>query len=394
MREKTFRIALLFNANKAYDRQIIEGIGEYLHSSHTLWDVFIEDDFRSNIVKIGNWDVDGIISDCDDVAVEQELTKLSLPVVGIGGSYFSKNDFPPLHYVATDNEGLVRVALDHLMNKGIHHFALYSFPACRNKRWAKEREQAFTRCLQQKNRQGLIYRGHDINIDNWQQAQHHLINWVASLPEGTGIVAVTDSRARHLLQVCENLHIPVPEKIAIIGIDNEELTQYLSRISLSTVVHGSKKMGYRAAELLHRLLKQRVMPLQRIVVPPQKLIERRSSDYRSIMDPYVIQAMHYIRNNACRGIKVEQVISFVGLSRTNLEMRFKEHVGLTIHAIIHNEKINNARNLLINTSLSLKDISRIAGYPSLQYFYLVFKKTYKVTPKEYRTHYHMHHADE
>lgn len=384
MSEKTLRIALLFNANKAYDRQIIEGVGEYLQSSHASWDIFIEDDFRSHVDRIEGWNVDGIISDCDVFSVEQELLKLNIPLVGVGGSYLSADKYPDFHYVATDNYALVETALDHLLNKGIHHFALYSFPPCKNKRWALERENAFSDILRQRNHQGAIYHGHDINIDNWQEAQNHLMEWVSSLPEGTGIVTVTDSRARHLLQVCEHLHIPVPEKISIIGIDNEELTRYLSRISLSSVVHGSKNMGFRAAKLLHRLLRQETLPLQRILVPPVKVIERRSSDYRSIVDPYVIQAMHFIRNNACKGIKVEQVIDYVGLSRTNLELRFKEHLGTTIHSIIHNEKIENARNLLITTSLPLSEVSRISSYPSLQYMYSVFKKEYGLTPKDYR----------
>lgn len=77
---------------------------------------------------------------------------------------------------------------------------------------------------------------------------------IQTLPQQTGIIAVTDARARHLLQVCEHLNIPVPEKLCVIGIDNEELTRYLSRVALSSVVQGTRQMGYRAAKLLHQLL--------------------------------------------------------------------------------------------------------------------------------------------
>ena len=94
--------------------------------------------------------------------------------------------------------------------------------------------------------------------------------------------------------------------------------------------------------------------------------------------------MHYIRNNACKGIKVEQVLDAVGISRSNLEKRFKEEVGETIHTVIHSEKLVKARSLLVSTSLSINEISQMCGYPSLQYFYSVFKKEYDVTPKEYR----------
>ncbi|MDR8263415.1 AraC family transcriptional regulator, partial [Acinetobacter baumannii] len=93
--------------------------------------------------------------------------------------------------------------------------------------------------------------------------------------------------------------------------------------------------GYQAAKLLHRLLNNEALPLQRQLIPPMRVVERRSTDYRSLNDPSVIQAMHYIRNNACKGIKVEQVLDAVGISRSNLEKRFKEEVGETIHTVIH-----------------------------------------------------------
>nr|AUN36607.1 AraC family xylose activator XylR [uncultured bacterium] len=71
----------------------------------------------------------------------------------------------------------------------------------------------------------------------------------------------------------------------MIGIDNEELTRYLSRVALSSVAQGARQMGYQAAKLLHRLLDKEEMPLQRILVPPVRVIERRSTDYRSLTDP-------------------------------------------------------------------------------------------------------------
>ncbi|VEC90196.1 xylose operon regulatory protein [Salmonella enterica subsp. enterica] len=96
-------------------------------------------------------------------------------------------------------------------------------------------------------------------------------------------------------------------------------------------------------------------------MPPVRVIARRSTDYRSLTDPAVIQAMHFIRNHACKGIKVEQVLDAVGISRSNLEKRFKEEVGETIHALIHAEKLEKARSLLISTTLAINEISQMCG---------------------------------
>lgn len=384
MFEKRFRITLLFNANKVYDRQIIEGVGEYLQASQCDWDIFIEEDFRCRIDSVKDWLGDGVIADFDDPEIELALSQANIPVVGVGGSYHRPEDYPPVHYIATDNYALVSTAFMHLKEKGLNHFAFYGLPHHISHRWATEREHAFRQLVTEGNYRHFIFQGMETAPENWKHAQNRLADWLQNLPAHTGIIAVTDARARHLLQVCEHLDIAVPEKMCVIGIDNEELTRYLSRVALSSVAQGSRQMGYQAAKLLHKLLKQGDFPVQRILVPPVKVVERRSTDYRSLHDPAVIQAMHFIRYHACKGIKVEQVLDAVGISRSNLEKRFRDETGNTIHGLIHQEKLNRASEFLAASTLSINEISQMCGYPSLQYFYSVFKKEYGITPKEYR----------
>lgn len=384
MVEKCYRITLLFNANKAYDRQVMEGVGEYLLVSQSQWDIFIEEDFCARLHNFREYPTDGIIADFDDSQIESLLLDLDVPIVGVGGSYHLEKHYPAVHYIATDNYALVESAFLHLKQKGLERFAFYGLPVCSGKRWAVEREYAFNQLVAAEKYRGVVYQGLETTLDNWCYAQNRLADWLQALPAQTGIIAVTDARARHLLQVCEHLQIAVPEKLCVIGIDNEELTRYLSRVALSSVVQGTRQMGYQAASLLHRLLNKEPLALQRVLVPPVRVVERRSTDYRSLYDPAVVQAMHYIRNYACKGIKVEQVLDAVGLSRSNLEKRFKDEMGETIHSVIHTEKLRRAHDLLVASSLSINEISHICGYPSLQYFYSVFKKEYHTTPKDFR----------
>jgi len=186
----------------------------------------------------------------------------------------------------------------------------------------------------------------------------------------------------------------VPDKVAIIGIDNEELTRYLTRVSLSSVGQGCKAMGYAAAKTLHQRLlkatengsqdKNEQAQLPRIIIPAAKVFERQSSDFHAIKDPHVIRAMHYIRNNAYNGIKVDQVLDHLRISRSNLETRFKEERGHSVHQEIHNAKLKRACQLLNSTTIAIAEIPDLCGYPSLQYMYTVFKKDIEMTPKEYR----------
>ena len=392
--KNNYRITLLFNANKAYDRQIIEGIGEYLQATQCDWDIFFEEDFCTNLENIQDWVGDGIIADLDNPEIEFLLSRLTIPVICIGGSYEDPKHYPNMPYIATDNVSLVKTAFHHLKDKGLENFAFYGLPKSDETRWASEREKAFNNIIKSEGYYGSVYRGSRTAPQTWKYDMNRLSDWLQRLPTPIGIIAVTDARARHLLQLCDHLNLMVPDKIAIIGIDNEELTRYLTRISLSSVCQGCKSMGYSAAQLLHRRLlelksvseskSEKVTEYPRIIVPAVEVFERQSTDFQAVKDPYVIKAMHYIRNNAYNGIKVDQVLDALRISRSNLEIRFKEERGHSVHQEIHNSKLKRACELLASTNITIAEIPTLCGYPSLQYMYTVFKKDINMTPKDYR----------
>ena len=247
------RIALLFNANKVYDREIISGIGQYLHTTRVVWDLFLEDDFRCRLTGIERFDGDGIIADFDDPAVASALAGSPLPVVAVGSSYEDPAQYPDdVPYIATDNRSSCRSRTR--TSAGLAHFAMYSLPIAQENRWAQQR--ARVRPARARGRADApIYRGLSTSASGWNHAIEQLIGWLHALPKPVGVIAVTDARARHLLQACLIAGIAVPEQVAIIGIDNDPLTRTLTRIPLSSVIQGTEEMGRTAAHLLHRMLR-------------------------------------------------------------------------------------------------------------------------------------------
>lgn len=388
-------ISLLFNANKVYDRQVIEGIGHYLQSSKVSWDVYLEEDCLARLNDLETWETDGIIADFDDPDIQSALEHMDIPIVGVGGSYQDESCYPNVPYVATDNMAVVRTAFDHLKQKGLENFAFYGLPfdeAQKRNLWAKERQQAIIDVCQKEGFDCAVYTGLATSAHAWQENMSQLAKWIETLPTPVGIIAVTDARARHLVQVCDHIGCIVPDQISIIGIDDDDIARNLSRVSLSSVSQGCFEMGFQAAKLLHRrLLRLQANNLKpvnpkptRVLVPPIGVIQRQSTDFQALQDPYVIQAMHYIRQHACRGIKVEQVLDFVGISRSNLEHRFIEECGHSVHTQIHNEKLESACKKLKESNDSLAAVASICGYPSLQYMYAIFKKHFGITPNQYR----------
>lgn len=378
------RIALLFNANKVYDRQVIAGIGQYLKSTRVEWDLFMEEDFRCRTLGIHHWRGDGIIADFDDPAVAETLADMPLPVVAVGGSYANEAQYPPrTPYVATDNTKLVRLAYDHLIEQGLQRFAFYGLPPTPGNRWAQEREDAFRRMLAADHMDGLVYRGSPTSAGGWGRAQKEMADWVLSLPKPIGIIAVTDARARQLLQSCVVADVPVPEQLAVVGIDNDPIAQILGRIALTSVIQGAEGMGHAAAQLLHKMLHGQVAPNTRIVVPPVGINVQASSLHQPVKSPHVMRARHYIRQYACLGIKADQVADYVGVSRTLLEEHFKRELRQTVHQAIMQHKLEIARGLLADTAVPLTDVAVRSGFTSLQYMYAVFRRELGCTPRQY-----------
>lgn len=377
-------IALLFNANKVYDRQIISGIGQYLKSTRVEWDLFMEEDFRYSMPGIQHWRGDGVIADFDDPMVAETLSDMPIPVVAVGSSYADEAEYPPhTPYVATDNEKLVRLAYDHLVEQGLQRFAFYSLPPAPGNRWAQERENAFCRITHADRLEGQVYRGSPTSAGGWGHAQRDLAEWVRGLPKPIGIIAVTDARARQLLQACVLANVPVPEQVAVTGIDNDPIAQLLTRVTLTSVTQGAKNMGYAAAQLLHQMLHGPVAADTRIIVPPEGINVQASSMHQPTQSPDVMRALHYIRQYACLGIKVGQVADYVGVSRGLLQERFKRERKQTVHRAILSRKLETASGMLADSSIPLADVAVRSGFTSIQYMYTVFRREFDCTPREF-----------
>lgn len=390
-----YHISLLFNANKIYDREVIKGIGTYLQKHQCRWDIYLNEDFLVRPNHIPLLKSDGIIADMDDPEIVAQLEELSIPVIGVGSSYCDEQKYPNFPYVATDNEAIIEAAYTHLRDKGLESFAFFGLQAKNNRQnWALERLQIFKQIMQREGYPHEIFLDRSINPITWKENLNEVSAWLLTLPRPTGIIAVTDTRARIVLQACEHNNIFVPNQLAIVGIDNEDLTQYLTKIPLSSVRQNAEKMGYEAAKLLDIALTNKSSSHNkqsninqshpRLVIAPSGVIARQSSNYQALSDPLVIQMMHIIYQHALQGIKVEQVVDALGYSRSFLDAKFKMDTNMTIHEALHKFKLDHAESLIRQTNLSFKEIAKQSGYHSVQYLYSVFNERHQLTPKQYR----------
>lgn len=113
----------------------------------------------------------------------------------------------------------------------------------------------------------------------------------------------------------------------------------------------------------------------------QMVVEKRETRTRSQLD----QAREYIKENFRSDITMEEVAEQVNLSSYYFSKMFKQQMGETFIDYITKIRIDEAKSLLVNSDLSLKEICYQVGYNDPNYFSRVFKKVVGKSPSEYRT---------
>jgi LacI family transcriptional regulator len=197
-------------------------------------------------------------------------------------------------------------------------------------------------------------------------------------------MACYDIRGREVLDVCRQLGVSVPDQVAVIGVDNDELICDLADPPLSSVIPDTERTGYEAARLLDLLMAgQAELPLAHLI-KPKGIAVRSSTDVLATDDIEVSIALRFIRAHALDGIKVEDVLRAVAVSRRVLESRFERLLGRTPHEEITRVQIERVKELLTETDLPLATIADRAGYKHVEYMSVVFKRETGIPPSQYR----------
>ncbi len=224
---------------------------------------------------------------------------------------------------------------------------------------------------------------HRLNHD-WAAAQRSLGEWLRKLPKPFGVMAANDNRGRQVLEACRAYELAVPDDVAVIGVDNDDLLCRLSSPPLSSVEQGARRLGYAAAALLDRMIQGRNPRQRHLVIDPLSVVTRQSTDVLAIDDLRVAKAMAFIREHASEGIKVPHVVSAVAISRSGLETRFVAALGYTIRTAIRNTQLERARRLVSETDMPLKQVAAEAGFKSVQHMTTLFVKAFGQTPGKHR----------
>lgn len=105
----------------------------------------------------------------------------------------------------------------------------------------------------------------------------------------------------------------------------------------------------------------------------------------SDVDQKIEQAKIIMNENVLRNIDPEELAMRLNISYSWFRKVFKDYTGYAPAKYFQELKLRKAKQLLVSTSQSVKEISFLLGYQSTEYFFSFFKKHTGLTPLEYRS---------
>jgi LacI family transcriptional regulator len=360
---------------------MLRGISNY-ERTHRPWSAFLDDEARaeSDPLWLSKKKWHGVISRHTTPALVKNCAELKLPLVDL-------NDiplYPGVPKIRPDNVGMGHRGAEHFIERGYRN---YGFSGFINEGWSRERRDGFV--------EGLTLTGHTCNVfdveypgdvtPQWDAKQTALIGaWLRRLPKPVAVMACGDLRALQVISAAQNAGLLVPEEVAVLGANNDTIRCDLAYPPLSSVATNAFQSGYRAAEMLDTLIRGGTPESFDLRIEPVGVAERHSTDILAIDDKNVAAALSFIRENACRGITVEQVLKPAFVSRSQLEKKFRRSLGRSPQTEIRRVQIAKIRQLLIETDFPLKKIAELSGFEYVEYMCVVFKRLVGESPGSFR----------
>ncbi len=371
-------VALLIETSNQYTRELLHGVRAFI-GQHGEWAIHLTEQGRGDLPPpwLANWKGDGIIARIENEAIERTVRAVGVPVVNVSAAGLAP-DFPT---VISDSAAVADLSSAHLLERGFEHFGYCGDDRFR---WSAAHGRNFAASLERKDYRCSVFESTPEDFADWEREQRKLAAWIKWLPKPVGIMACYDIRGQQVLAVCRQLGFQVPDEVAVIGQHNDELLCELCDPPLSSVIPNPRRAGYEAAALLNRMLRGQSVNARTYAIAPIGVATRQSTDTVALNDRHIATAVRYIREHACRGIDVQDVLRAVPMSRTLLERKFRKYLRRAPYEEILHQRLQRAKELLAGTDLPVAAIAERAGFSSSEYLSAAFKRQLGLNPRAYR----------
>ena len=318
-----------------------------------------------------HWRGDGIVCSLDsNRKLERLVVDSGLPCVDLSG-WRSDLDIPR---VCGDNRVIGELAVEHFCSFGHRAFGWF----CHQQNpVAIERFKSF--------RKELTRRGKAAPsplIGRRTQDTAEIKKWLEKLERPAALFAYNDNDAAWLLSGCIELGYRVPQDFSILGVDNNRLICEHQPVPLSSVNHDHERVGFQGSLMLDAIMSGKAT--ENLFIRPSGVTLRASSDMLATTDYVVREVLNMMQEQLHKPIGAPELAVAFGVSRRNMEMRFKQALGASIHNKLIELRLERARALLVSSDSPIEDIAARTGFCNSPHLCRSFKKEYGLPPSAYR----------
>lgn len=333
----------------------------------------------------------GLISmRCPDDCVF-DARRHGVPAVGVG-TWSPEYKSQGLAYVNVDPKQMGEMAVEHFLDRGFQHFGMIDcgITDLDQRPHLVHRGKYFVAALRRRKLHCEVfdpkreYAPSGEPLPAMTDVVERVRQWLAGLVKPVAVFCVDDFVGLWVCGVCWGSGIHVPEEVAVLGADDDEMFCSMSYPHLSSIRVPAEQIGFEAARMLDIMLTKKTPRKHRILLPPMGVITRQSTDVMAIEDLYVTKAIRYIREHAHEGLFVRNVIAEVKLSRRPLERRFQKAIGRSPFAEIRRVQIEMIKTLLSQTDKTLETMAPECGFKTVTRMNMAFKKATGMPPGAYR----------
>ena len=373
------KVILLIDCTSEFDRKLLRGMMRY-SKENGPWLFYrtpsdnpfngTQEEWIANWAK--EWKADAIIGRWDENKLHL-LDDLDIPIVLQNTK--SRSDI--YSNLTGDYIGTGQLAARYFRKK---FYTSYAFFGRKDIIWSQERERGFREEVMKENSRYSVFEEEIGTVYNREE----LTDWLMSLPKGTGLFCSNDAQALTITETCMIAGIKVPEDIAVLGVDDDDLICEISDPTISSIQLEVERGGYETCRLLHQQILSKKRKPFNVVISPSEVKERNSTLANNISDQHIKNVVRFIEENYKHDISMEDIFQLVPLSRRSVEMRFKRATGMTIYQYLLNKRIEHLAYLLITSDRPYIDLSYEVGFRDVANVSRTFRKYKGCSPLEYR----------
>ena len=354
----------------SWGRRIVSGILDYAQQ-HGPWHLQIDPSGIEKRLAAGRrMKVDGVLARIGSQEMADRLKAARVPVVNVSSIELKNLDFPR---VITNQEASAKVAADHFRGRGFANFGYVGNPTAG---YVQVQYAHFERILAE--------RGQTCGFFDQSDNEEQLRDWLLSLPKPCGVFCWGPSIGRQVIDTCLETGIRVPDDVAVLGSDFDDLLSRASYPPQSGIRYACEQIGEIAAGMLERMMAGETIEERAVEVEPLGVVEALSTDTLAVSDRRMAEAMRFILKNFDQPIRMNELLKANPMSRRSMERRFRKVFGCSVAEQIRQQRINRARLLLTTTEEPITLIAEKCGFSSYNYMSRIFAEFVGKSPRDFR----------